>query len=408
MAVSQPRQGPLSVNADTYFTPAYQPTTHIDSVGSRGVFCSITAMDSYLFSSFEELRFSDYRRGACPPQEADVTFFGMDLVPEQPDVFGISVLREQLLLDILRASLTCGDLRDTVFYLYSRKSSEFVQSPRPVFAISRMLVAVVPYFKTLLSGNFVEANITSNDNSSFGHSLDDKLSFEEYGYEYDSDLDETEEDWSGDDYQHNRDCGGIQECEIGLESIQSSLKASVDGFGTLVSTTPCRPGTFLRKVYVKDVAFRTWKALIFHIYTGRISFGPLRSQPSTGTSLRSGSADHTPLCSPKSMYRVADKYDLKGLKALARANIQSKITAQNVVPEVFSTFASRYPDIRNCLVKFYVTHRDHPDVITAMPAWIAKVVRGELPHAEEALNGIFRALTQKPRTGRGDLPLSAV
>ncbi|KAI6129044.1 hypothetical protein EV401DRAFT_1884950 [Pisolithus croceorrhizus] len=365
-------------------------------------------MDSYLYSSFEESRFSDYRRGACPSQEADVTFFGMDIVPEQADVFGTSVLREQLLLDILRASLTSGDLRDTVFYLYSRKSSEFVQSPRPVFAISGMLVAVVPYFKTLLSGNFVEANITSNDNSSFGHSLDDKLSLEEYGYECDSDLDDIEEDWNGDDYQHSQDCGDIRKCEIGLESIQSSLKASADGFGTSVSTAPCKLGTSLRKVYVKDVAFRTWKALIFHIYTGRISFGPLRSQASTGASLRSGLADHSPLCSPKSMYRVADKYDLRGLKALARANIQSKITAQNVVPELFSSFASRYPDIRNYLVKFYVTHHDHPDVITAVPVWIAKVVRGELPHAEEALNGIFRALAQKPRTGRGDSPLSAV
>lgn len=392
MAAPTPSPGLQFVDAETYCTPLYQPTTYMESALGEVSLCSITAMDSYLFSSFEELRFSDYRRGTCPPQEADVTFFGMGLAQEQPGAFGATILREQLLLDVLRASLTCGDLRDTVFYLYSCKSSDSVVFLRPVFAISRMLVAVIPYFKTLLSGDFVEANIGSSDNSSFGHSLDDKLSFEEYGYECDSDLDETEEGWNGDDIQHEQHCEDVRNPEIGPESIESSLEASVDDFGTPMSTTSRKPGTSLRKVYVKDVAFRTWKALIFYVYTGRISFGPLRSQPPTGVSSRSGSAGHTLMCSPKSMYRLADKYDMKDLKALARTDIQSKITAQNVVPELFSTFASRYPDIRDHLVDFYVTHCHHPDVITAMPVWIAKVVRGELPHAEEALNDILRAL----------------
>lgn len=392
MAAPTPSLGLHFVNAETHCTPLYQPTSYMESALGEVALCSITAMDSYLLSSFEELRFSDYRRGICPPQDADVTFFGMGLAREQPGAFGTTILREQLLLDVLRASLTRGDFRDTVFYLYSCKSSDSVVFPRPVFAISKVLVAVIPYFKTLLSGDFVEANTGSNDNSSFGHALDGKLSFEEYGYECDSDLDETEESWNGDDTQHDRHCEYIENREIGSESVESSLEASLDNSGTPMSTTSRKPDTFLRKVYVKDVAFRTWKALIFHVYTGRISFGPLRSQLPTGVSSRSDSAGHTLLCSPKSMYRLADKYDMKDLKELARTDIQSKITTQNVVPELFSTFASRYPDIRNHLVDFYVTHCHHPDVMTAMPAWIAKVVRGELPHAEEALNDILRAL----------------
>lgn len=330
----------------------------------------------------------------------------MCLAPGQP-TFGIStlqgpVLREQLLFKTLEASLTSADFRDTVFYLYLRTSSGFVEFPRPVFANSGMLATIVPYFKMLLGGDSVEANTTRlHDTSGSAHLLDERLSVEEYGYECDSDLDVTEEEWNGDDDQHNQeahDSEGIQNGEVGWESIRSSSEASVNDSDDPASATPGKLPGFLRKICVKDVAFKTWKALVFYTYTGRISFAPLRSQPPTSTHFHHGSSDYAPMCSPKSMYRLADKYDLKVLKEQARTDIQSKIIAQNVVPELFSTFASRYPDVRNLLTEIYVAHCDHPNITTAMPVWIGKVVRGELPHAEDALNAILRALAQKLHT----------
>ncbi|KIO03982.1 hypothetical protein M404DRAFT_26602 [Pisolithus tinctorius Marx 270] len=402
----------LSASAISSLTHAYELTKLTEPDCSvKGTFCSITAMQSYRFSSFEELRLADYQQGVRPPQKADVIFFGMHLAPEQPSLLVIStsqgaVSREQLLFKTLEASLTSVDFRDTVFYLYSRTSSGFVEFPRPVFANSGMLATVVPYFEMLLSGDFVEANTTRlHDNSSSARLLDERLSVEEYGYECDSDLDVTEEDWNGDDDQHDQEAQnseGIQNGEVGLESIRSSSEASVDDSDDPVSETSGKPPNFLRKICVKDVAFKTWKALVFYIYTGHISFAPLRSQPLISTHIHHGPTDYAPMCSPKSMYRLADKYDLKALKEQARTDIQSKITAQNVVPELFSTFASRYPDVRNLLTKIYVAHCDHPNVTTAMPVWIGKVVRGELPHAEEALNAILRALAQKLHTERRD------
>ncbi|KAI6038423.1 hypothetical protein EDC04DRAFT_2695087 [Pisolithus marmoratus] len=369
--------------------------TAVSDVYGRSLFCSITAMHSYICSSFEELQFTDYQRGARPSwQETDVTFFGMGLTPEQRGILGITaVLREQFLLKTLRASLTSGDFRDTVFYLYSHKSSRFVQSPLLVFAISSMLVTAALYFETLLNGDFAEANISLRDNSGSDHSLDEKLPLEEYGYECDSDLDDTEEDRVGDSDQYGQ--GYEDTGEVGSESIGPSPEASMDDFGGPMSTTPSKPCSCLRKIYVKDIAFKTWKAFVFYTYTGRISFAPLRSQPPPNAFFHRGSADHAPTCSPKSMYRLADKCDLKYLKALSQGDIRSKITTRNVVPELFSTFASRYPDIRNNLVGFYAAHRDHPDVTTAMPLWIGKVVRGELLHAGDALNAIIRALTSQ-------------
>lgn len=54
-----------------------------------------------------------------------------------------------------------------------------------------------------------------------------------------------------------------------------------------------------------------WHALIYYVYTGTINFAPLRSQ---GVAYRTQqiiehhekNPDHPVLCSPKSMYRLAD------------------------------------------------------------------------------------------------------
>ena len=81
-----------------------------------------------------------------------------------------------------------------------------------------------------------------------------------------------------------------------------------------------------RVVVLPDIAHRTYvdghdnhqvpllrrhslQALVFYLYTDEVTFAPLRSQ-NKDRSNETGPAYGAPLCSPKSMYRVADKVSL--------------------------------------------------------------------------------------------------
>ncbi len=110
----------------------------------------------------------------------------------------------------------------------------------------------------------------------------------------------------------------------------------------------------------------SWQALVHFIYTGIIHFAPLKSQ---GIQLRTeAQAQHReknphlpPLCSPKSVYRLADfvskrsrvitgslmlflwtfyQVGLEELKHLAQKDLKTKITKETVAREVFSRFSS--------------------------------------------------------------------
>ena len=46
------------------------------------------------------------------------------------------------------------------------------------------------------------------------------------------------------------------------------------------------------------------------------------------------------MCSPKSMYRLADKYGLDKVKELSAEAIHARITSDNVLPELFSSITA--------------------------------------------------------------------
>ena len=82
---------------------------------------------------------------------------------------------------------------------------------------------------------------------------------------------------------------------------------------------------------------------MYYLYTDEIAFASLKSQlrshdgpPNSAAVLK-----RPPLCSPKSMWRIADKYGLDKLKVLAKADMKQKVPSQNVVAELFSSFSTR-------------------------------------------------------------------
>jgi len=126
-------------------------------------------------------------------------------------------------------------------------------------------------------------------------------------------------------------------------------------------------------VRVTNVAYRTYRALLYYLHTGSISFAPLTStynveRANAAAETRTGDfpsrlifcnenavvASSTHFTAPdrdiqwtsaKSMYRLCDMLDISEVKTAAVQYIKDSLTPDNVIPEIFSVFASKYDEI---------------------------------------------------------------
>ncbi|KAI0789109.1 hypothetical protein C8Q75DRAFT_171729 [Abortiporus biennis] len=96
------------------------------------------------------------------------------------------------------------------------------------------------------------------------------------------------------------------------------------------------------ELVLHEEAFRTWHALYLYLLTDKITFNKLRS--AHVLSEKTQDEESWP-CSPKSMYRLADKFKLDDLKVLALEAIKDGVCGTNVVVELFSDFTWRYPEV---------------------------------------------------------------
>ncbi|KAH9919572.1 hypothetical protein B0H21DRAFT_768098 [Amylocystis lapponica] len=333
----------------------------------------------------------------------------MDVVPSAASI-------QDILQAALKLSLTGGDFIDTKFYVFShRTASGTVSVPRSVFANSLSLRKISAHFERLLSGGFAESVPSRLDASSYA---DEHIPLDVYGYESDSDLEDEDEEHNIDDgweiksssHPHTADEPGPRpECE-GLVPTRLTTDGPVDqgveannnlpeSADTMIKTAPPISKDLsptVRTVFVKDMAFKTWQAFIFYAYFGKVEFAPLRSQD--GTIRKEKGSWQTglyqaPLCSPKSMYRLADKYDLKALRELSKKDIKAKLTEDNILVELFSHFTSRYPEILELEIQFI---RDDNNVKTktlaSLPRWVESVAAGHMPHSGEVLMLLFQNL----------------
>jgi hypothetical protein len=154
-------------------------------------------------------------------------------------------------------------------------------------------------------------------------------------------------------------------------------------------------------VVVKDVAYTTYRAVLYYIYTDTIVFAPLSSSfnssqvaasssASLPTQLLSESQNNTNVtratqgdilaksgptsrsgwinewqsnnpgrptpCSAKAVYRLADKLDLHDLKERAFQHIERSLTVQNIAYEVFSPFSAAFADVRKVIESMGTLH----------------------------------------------------
>ncbi|KAH9941015.1 hypothetical protein B0H21DRAFT_753592, partial [Amylocystis lapponica] len=295
----------------------------------------------------------------------------------------------------VKLSLTGGDFTDTTFYVFSRRTnSRMVKAPRVVFANSISLRKASAHFERLLSGGFTESMSGPTNISSYS---DEQMPLGMYGYESDSDLEDEDDDVRLEGEQHGAGEKVPKEFP-GLDvETADSLGDSIDATAQEVPALYKDFGKAGKSVFVKDMAFKTWQAFVFYTYFEKVAFAPLRSQTDTPGLVvnKQGWPDlyEAPLCSPKSMYRLAEKYDLTALRQLAITNIKTKLSGDNILLELFTPFTSRYPEILQLEIQYICDNSSiKPKLVASLPRWLEKVASGDLPHSGAVLIALYQNL----------------
>jgi len=244
----------------------------------------------------------------------------------------------------------------------------------------------IPYFNDLLFGNFSEAELKNFDGS-IGR---DESAAEDYGYYSDSDLGDEEDEKPR---QSARTC---DEPSAGPFRRPQPLVGENPRHENLPE--PANKGKIVR---IPDMAFVTFQAFIFYLYTGQIEFAPRGSQKDQSpgaTKEQTPLCDKTPLPSSKSVYRLADKYDIPALKALALNHIRGGLRNCDIVAETFSEFTSRYDDIRMACIPHLVSalRNDTAEKTTWMRMCeiIENHFKGDLRHATDTLSLLLKTVSQ--------------
>ncbi|KAJ7447931.1 hypothetical protein B0H11DRAFT_351529 [Mycena galericulata] len=207
---------------------------------------------------------------------------------------------------------------DIKFYAFARKAFGYVTHPLPIYGKSSLLEGYSESLDLLISGKgFAESRLVDLDR----HEMERGL-VEDYDYLSDSDLDEDEEI--------------EEEDSTSDKSLPPSSEGTLHPEPAAVPLPLSRPESTARRlgrvVVVRGTAFKTWKALLYYIYTGKISLSPVPQ-------LVQGEFE-TPPCSAKSMYRLADKLGLEELKNLSLSSIRANLSRENIMKEVFSKFTA--------------------------------------------------------------------
>lgn len=146
---------------------------------------------------------------------------------------------------------------------------------------------------------------------------------------------------------------------------------------------------------IPDMAFVTFQAFLMYLYTDVIEFAPFGSKEnrkSRSTEIVDPSDDKIPRPSPKSIYRLADKYDVPALKELAFNHICDQLANCDIVEEAFSRFAFQYDEIRNKYVEQLAliwVEDSTENTRTSVEKKVCSFVEGDINHAVETLAALW-------------------
>ncbi|KAF9814586.1 hypothetical protein IEO21_05044 [Rhodonia placenta] len=308
-----------------------------------------------------------------------------------------SLSREQVLHTALKASIVAGgDFIDTQIYCFSRRTHDgLVNRPRPIQANSYLLKATSSFFVSSLGGDWK------------AETLDQQSSTDCYEYDSDSDIeDDTENEVAYDDTGASQGHPASQEGpekttieyspgdgdrpgEVSSQSDTSQAPESSDSNTAIEAKAPVAGRR--KTIFIKNVAYNTMLAFVFYAMTGEIEFSPIRSQNARRDANNATKSYESPRCSPKSMYRLAEMYGIPDLQALASKGLATKLSATNILAELFSTFTVWYPEVQKLELDFLVSNCwASTEVMNTIPIWMDKVARGNLPNSGAMMTSLLQ------------------
>ncbi|EIW63026.1 uncharacterized protein TRAVEDRAFT_43330 [Trametes versicolor FP-101664 SS1] len=289
--------------------------------------------------------------------------------------------REQVSQHTMRHSIATGTFEDVKFFLFSRrKRSGIVYAPRPLFANSALVCKASAHFDFVFAARFVESEMSlralSGDNrQAASHHAVPLPAVVTDDLEASSSPVGTLTVFTGEE-KHNQ-----AQVKADEDTLEDRFIQPLSGEGAADSAVQIcrRPG---RVVMIEDIAHRTWEAFIYYAYFEQVSFAPLGSQNLARVPTKPYQA---PQCSPKSMFRLAEKYGVEKLKQLAAADLQTKMIAHNIFVELFSSFTMTYPGVLDAELQYLRDHIAEEAVYRQIPTWVQALEDGTLPHGATAV-----------------------
>ncbi|KAH9942346.1 uncharacterized protein BXZ73DRAFT_97759 [Epithele typhae] len=326
-----------------------------------------------------------------------------------------SPTRDEVQRATLLASLSGQQFEDLKFFAFSRRrEGGIVDTPLPLFVSSPFIHRTTDHFKLMFSSGFSESGLSDMD-APFPSTR--ASATDQYEYCEDSDL---EDDESHDANKLSTEAAenktspaetdllhGVRaklplSKEMRPESPTAEIKSdeAADSAGRDNGVfSLSKPG---RVVYVEHIAHTTFKAFLFWAYMDVINFAPLKSQQRLRVlETKSG----IPLCSPKSMYRLAHEYNIEVLKTKTVEAIKSKLSPRNILEEVFSHFTSLYDEIRIVELEYLHANIKDQGIQTRLPVLIKSMEDGDLPRgAHDILSSLIMKLIMKLNTAEFTMP----
>ncbi|KAJ7474212.1 hypothetical protein FB451DRAFT_1088903 [Mycena latifolia] len=288
---------------------------------------------------------------------------------------------EEALSDTIRGD----EIVDLKFYAYTRRvRGEYVTCPRAMYAKMALLRGHSDDLDEYLKGISGGAGFTESVRVDLDLDVFVEERFTEYGYMSDSDLD-SEEDEDGVQEMPGSSASAIQlpDSPTGPLLVSRPITPSPDLNTPLPELTLRTPPVTVahrmgHAVVVKGHAYKTWNALLYYLYTNRVTFRTLDS-PERAVS-------RVPECSAKSMYKLADRFGLSQLKNLALESLTSQLSPDNIVGEAFSTFTSVYPEIQDIEVEFLIQHL--PNLTEEIEKMLKSLCDDVRPHCFDVLRKV--------------------
>ncbi|TCD71376.1 hypothetical protein EIP91_010082 [Steccherinum ochraceum] len=336
---------------------------------------------------------------SSPPE--DITFRAATPEPPSPPP-PFRTVRADLLQQIHLDVMTGGSFSDANIHLYSRRSRTGAPyAPRVLALNRRILGAASPEFEDYVfaEGTPIEVDDYLDDSDLEDEAEDDAdlpaltmASLPDSSFDYQEPQTPTEEDITT----------RLGDADLMTDDEDDHIP-QMSGMSTPARRSATRQSS-PDEPRILDGAYKTWQAMSLYLYSDHIKFNPLRShKPVTPPSLKpkSDTRSRQSPCSPKSMYRLAKRLRLEELREQAQAALESNLTEENIVDELFSDFTWRYPEILQIQTEIFSRHSTHPSVTTAMRRTFARIAQGKLPHSDVVLDSLFGKLTQPDRRESG-------